>query len=64
MSFRGDIIIFGIEDKFVALAYVLCILNASICVVYGIYNWNKGQSEVSPEDIHWLEEEKKVEDEL
>ena len=32
----------GIEDKYVALAYILCIASTLLCVVYGVINWNKG----------------------
>lgn len=54
----------GIEDKFVALAYGLCIFSVILCVSYGIFNWNKGEDDVSEEEINWAQEEKKVEDEL
>jgi len=54
----------GIEDKWVALAYILCVLSALLCIVYGAINWNKGVSELGPEDIEWAQEEKKVEEEL
>lgn len=55
---------FGIEDTWVSSAYILCILSALLCVIYGILNWNRGQEQISPEDVHWAEEEKKVEEEL
>ena len=54
----------GIEDKGVATAYLLCILSAVLCVVYGAITWNKGGDETKPEDIEWAQEEKKVEEEL
>ena len=54
----------GIEDKWVALAYLLCILSTILCAVYGIINWNKGDEDIKSEDIKWVSEEKKVEDEL
>lgn len=54
----------GIEDKVVAWAYILCILSAVLCVVYGIVNWNKGDEGSKEEDIKWAREEKKVEEEL
>jgi hypothetical protein len=54
----------GIEDNWVALAYILCILSALLCVVYGAINWNKGTERVDNEDIRWAQEEKKVEEEL
>jgi hypothetical protein len=46
------------------LAYLLSILAAILCVVYGILKWNKGAEKVSKEDIHWAEEEKKIEKEF
>ena len=54
----------GIDDKYVAAAYLLCILSTILCVVYGILNWNRGQDEAKPEDLRWAREEKKVEEEL
>ena len=54
----------GIEDKFVALAYLLCILSTILCVVYGIVNWNRHDETLKDEDVRWAKEEKKVEDEL
>lgn len=54
----------GIEDKYVALAYLLCILSMLLCVVYGIVNWNRHDEGVQDDDIRWAEEEKKVESEL
>ncbi len=54
----------GIEGNGVAAAYVLCILSAILCVVYGVLNWNKGEESVEPDDIKWAAEEKKVEEEL
>jgi hypothetical protein len=52
----------GIQDKWVSLAYVLCIVSTLLCVLYGMFNWNKGDTEVRPEDRHWAKEEDKVED--
>lgn len=56
----------GIEDKWVAAAYILCIASTLLCVVYGIINWNKGdeKKEEIAEDVKWAQEEKKVEQEL
>ncbi len=56
----------GIEDKWVAAAYILCIASTVLCVVYGLATWNRGQEkdEQVAEDIRWAEEEKKVEKEL
>ena len=33
---------FGIESTELAWAYFLCIAASALCVLYGIYNWNKG----------------------
>jgi hypothetical protein len=32
----------GISDFGIALVYVLCIASTLLCLVYGIFNWNKG----------------------
>ena len=54
----------GIEDKSVILAYLLCIISALLCIVYGIITWNKGDDSIESEDIHWVEEEKKVDEDF
>jgi hypothetical protein len=54
----------GIDDKYVSLAYLLCIVSTLLCVVYGLINWNRGEDVTMEEDIHWAKEEKKVEEEL
>lgn len=54
----------GIEDKGVVAAYLLCILSAILCVVYGLINWNRGEETVEPDDVKWAVEEKKVDEEL
>ncbi|HZL43095.1 MAG TPA: hypothetical protein VFD66_07420 [Verrucomicrobiae bacterium] len=51
----------GIDDPWVALAYLLCIGSALLCVIYGALNWNKGQEQVEPVDRIWAEQEDKVE---
>jgi hypothetical protein len=35
-------VMFGIPDAGVWSAYLLCILSALACVVYGLINWNRG----------------------
>jgi hypothetical protein len=53
----------GIQDIWVWLAYILCILSTLLCVVYGFINWNKGEEAMKPEDTAWAKEEKtEVED--
>lgn len=57
----------GLGDISVFAAYILCILSALLCVVYGIVNWNKGgevSSEIAAEEIRWDAEEKKIDDGL
>lgn len=57
----------GLGDFSVFAAYILCILSALLCVVYGVINWNKGgevSSEVAAEEVRWDAEEKKIDDEL
>lgn len=57
--------VLGIEDPGVWLAYVLSLISAVACVVYGIVNWNKGDEPVTKEDVDWAKEEKtEVEDAL
>jgi hypothetical protein len=54
----------GIEDFWVYLVYLLCIASTLLCVIYGLINWNRGDEPVRETDVHWAEEEKKVEEEL
>ena len=32
----------GFADSVIAWAYILCILSALLCAIYGLINWNKG----------------------
>jgi hypothetical protein len=60
---KGGVMFLGIQDIWVWLAYILCILSTLLCVVYGFVNWNKGEEPVKPEDVDWAKEEKtEVED--
>jgi hypothetical protein len=56
----------GIEDIWVALAYLLCIISALLCLVWGIIKWNQEDPDPeSEEEIRqWAEEEDRVEEEL
>ncbi|HOW35647.1 MAG TPA: hypothetical protein PL155_04475 [Candidatus Omnitrophota bacterium] len=56
--------VLGIDDWGIWSAYLLCILGAIFSVVYGIINWNKGDEEVYPEDVRWVRDEKKAEEEV
>lgn len=53
----------GIQDIWVFLGYMLSILSALACVVYGIINWNKGaekEKEQVKEELDWEEEEREI----
>jgi len=56
----------GIEDQWVSIAYILCIVSALLCLVWGIIKWNKDdpESESEEEIRQWAEEEDRVEKEL
>jgi len=56
----------GIPSLSISLAYLLCIVSAIVCVVYGIAKWNSGAPEEpqTPQDQKWVEEEKAVEETL
>jgi hypothetical protein len=54
---------FGIEDPWIITAYLLCVLSAIACVVYGLINWNKGtekEPEQMKEEAAWEENEKNI----
>ncbi len=56
----------GIQDPWVWLAYLLCILSTILFVIWGAIKWNSDDSVQEPEEEvrHWAEEEEKVEEEL
>ena len=56
----------GIEDPWVVTAFILCIISALLCLVWGIAKWNQDDSEPEPEEEirQWAEEEDRVEEEL
>ncbi len=54
----------GIEDKWVLLAYLLCIASALLCVIYGWRNWNRGQEQIQEDDVRWAAQEDKAEEKL
>ena len=39
------IIMLGIDDPQIWLAYILCIVSALGCMVYGLLKWNEEESE-------------------
>lgn len=54
----------GLADFWVFLAYVLCICSSVLCVVYGLINWNRNGSEITPEDVAWAQDEDKLSEEM
>lgn len=50
----------GIQDPQIWGAYLLCILSTALCVYHGIKHWNEGDEPVAPEDVVWVEDEKKA----
>lgn len=53
----------GIPDFWIWSAYILCIISAAVCVLYGALNWNKGREN----EMQQVEEEskwEKVEEEI
>ena len=54
----------GLSEPAIWSVYLLCIVSAIFCVIFGILNWNKGDEPVFPEDKRWVEDEKTVEEEL
>ena len=57
----------GFADVWITLAYVLCILSALLCAVYGIVNWNKGaEKEASQilEAVGWEKKEAEIDKDL
>jgi len=58
---------FGINDPWIFLVYLLTILSTIGCVVYGIINWNKGkehEKEEITEELKWQEEEEEINENL
>ena len=52
----------GIQDFGIISAYILCIISAIICVLYGILNWNKGGDEEQKEILEETQWEAKQEE--
>jgi len=55
---------FGIDDSLVSLVYLLCIASSLLCVLYGVFTWNRGDEPAGEEGVRWAREEKQVEEEL
>ena len=57
----------GIPDFWIIFAYLLCILSAVACVVYGLINWNKGGDNEGgqiAEERSWEKKENEIEDNM
>jgi len=54
----------GIEDGWVAAAYILCIASTALCIIYSIIKRNETDEEVGETDIRWEKVEKDVEENL
>lgn len=50
--------IFGIQDLWVVIAYLLAFGGMVVCVVYGVAHWHKGDEPAKLEDVQWAKEEK------
>lgn len=57
----------GITDPWILIAYLLSILSALACIIYGYLNWNKGaESDAAEiiEEARWEEGEEKINETL
>ncbi len=57
----------GFTDGWITLVYVLCILSALLCAVYGILNWNKGTDKEAAQILEaagWEKNESEIEKDL
>ena len=64
---RRNLMVLGIPDFWILSAYLLSVLSAAGCVVYGVLNWNKGaetEAEQLSEEASWEAEEHKIDDQL
>ena len=55
----------GILDPWIWGVYILCILSALLCVIYGIINWNRGGEEEAQEIVEeaaWEMKEEEMEE--
>ena len=59
------IIVLGIDDPWIWGVYLLCIISALLCVIYGIVNWNReGELEASEikEEAAWEASEEEMQE--
>lgn len=58
---------FGLDDFSIVSVYSLCILSALLCIIYGIFNWNKGGDPTAKEieqEVNWDKKELEISEEL
>ena len=57
----------GLQDNSIFTAYMLSILSALGCIVYGLLNWNKGgkdEAQQIREEESWESDEQKINETL
>jgi hypothetical protein len=57
----------GLQDNSIFIAYMLSILSTLGCIVYGIFNWNKGGKDEArqiQEEQNWETAEEKLNETL
>ena len=57
----------GLGDFNVSLVFILTLLSAVLCVVYGLLNWNRGgldDDKIVQEEQQWEKEEHEIEENL
>lgn len=55
---------FGIEDPLVLIGYLLCLVSALACVIYGLVMRNRGDETMDMDDAQWEQEQRKAEDQF
>lgn len=56
---------FGLSGFSIFLAYLLTILSAIACLVYGIRNWNRGEGPHDvDEELDWEQEQSRINETL
>lgn len=54
----------GIDSWGVLAAYVLCLISAMLCVIYGLWRWNRDDAADDSSDVQWAKTHVKDEDAL
>lgn len=50
----------GLGDIWILMAYLLCILSALLCGLYGFFKWNDDEEAHTKEAERWLKEEAEI----